>query len=111
MKSKLIIVSILIICGCKGNKNDWSEKNDSITQNIIGKWGGLGESTPVLKITADSIYYFDTDKTYSYKIISRDVVINFPEYKRVLKNVSIEKDTMVFYDDLPEPIRAFRFKN
>ncbi|HQX72915.1 MAG: hypothetical protein KBF82_14495 [Chitinophagaceae bacterium] len=106
----IIIVTVFTIYSCKENRNHEKNGTHSLKQKLIGKWGGLDESSPVLQFTVDSIYYFDRNKTYSYQINNNDIIINFPENKGILKNVSVVIDTMIFYDDLPEPVKAFRFK-
>lgn len=111
MKNYLVVVFCLLISSCNGNKKTENEGEFYLNQHIIGKWGGLGESTPVVKFTSDSIYYFDRNKAYSYEITNDDIIINFPEHKGMLRNVSIKNDTLTFFDDLPEPIKAIKLKD
>jgi len=113
MKSKSIFYLFLIgisithsiIISCVGN----TSKSEELKNKLIGKWGGLGEKSPVFKITSDSIYYYDRLKSYKYEILSGDMIISFPESKGFLKRVSVINDTMFFFDEFPDTIRAYRF--
>lgn len=102
-----LILSIIFI-SCSNEKGGTALENENLKRKLIGKWGGLGEEVPVFYFTADSIYYYDRLKSYSYKILNDDVIIYFPGYKGMLKRVTIVKDTMFFFDDLPDTIRAYR---
>ena len=110
-KTYLVIVFYLLISSCKGKENTENDKKKYLIQQVIGKWGGLEEKTPVLNITLDSIFYFDRNKAYSYEINNGNIIINFPEHKGILRNVSIVNDTMIFFDDFPEPIKAIKIKD
>ena len=76
---------------------------------LIGKWGRLAEEGPVFYITSDSIYYYDKLKSFSYEILNGDVIINFPTSKGRLKRVAVINDTMFFFDEFPDTIKAFRY--
>jgi hypothetical protein len=99
------------------NTQDGSEidkkpnKFDSLKNNIIGLWGGLGEDSPVLEIRADSIYYFQKSASYLYKLYKDSLVIYFPDHSAVLKDVSVYKDTLIFKDNMDFKTYAYRFKN
>ncbi len=108
MKSYLIIVFGILIFSCNESEN---ERKSYIKKNIIGKWCGFGGIKPILDFTSDSIYYYDRNKAYSYEITNGDIIINFPEHTGRLRNVSIKNDTLTFFDDLPEPIKAIKLKD
>lgn len=100
----LCVVSI----SCANDQKRTALESEILKRKLIGKWGGLGEEAPVFYVTADSIFYYDRLKSYSYKIVNGDVMIDFPGYIGVLKRVTIIKDTMFFFDNLPDTIRAYR---
>lgn len=77
----------------------------------MGQWGGLKEDSPIWEIRRDSIYYFQHSKAYPYKIVNRDLIINFPESRAILKNISVISDTLFFSGEEGLQIRAYRFKN
>ncbi len=85
-------------------------KADSLHTKLIGEWGSLGEDNPVWEFKQDSIYYFDRKQSYPYKIIGNDIIIELPESEGHLRNMSVIKDTMTFYDTPGMPIKGYRFK-
>ena len=85
-------------------------KVDDLKTKLIGHWGGLGEDGPVWEIKNDSIYYYQEKKTYPYQIVDKDLVIERPESKGVLRNISVTKDAMIFYDEQGFQIKGYRFK-
>jgi hypothetical protein len=92
------------------NEKDNSSEIDKLKNKLIGKWGGLEEKAPVFSITFDSIYYYDRLKSYSYEVLNGDMIINFPTSKAILKRVTVVNDTMFFFDEFPDTIRAFRYQ-
>ena len=105
-----LLVSISSI-GCSNNNgSNHFAKLDSLQSYILGRWGGLGEDSPVLEIKADSIYYYQEHKSYPYKMNGRDLTIERPSQMGILKNVTVDMDTMIFYDQQGLKIKAYRFK-
>ena len=103
-----LILSIMLFSCANEKKRNISE-SDKLKIKLIGKWGGLGEQAPVFYFTSDSIYYYDRLKFYSYEILNGEVIINFPTTKGILKRVTVIKDTMFFFDEFPDTIKAFRY--
>lgn len=83
---------------------------DSLEPNLIGKWGGLGEKSPVWNIMHDSIYYYEHSAAYPYQILDGDLIIHFPKSRGVLKHITVNKDTMSFVDEQNNTIRGYRFR-
>lgn len=107
-----LLTLIFAACDQQDSKNIPSKKmaaDDSLKINLIGKWGGLGESTPVWNIMPDSIYYYDRSTAYPYKILNGDFIIYLPESKGVLRHVTVIKDTMSFLDEQNNTIKGYRF--
>ncbi len=104
-----------ISCSQHDTKNKPSKKldiDDSLISKLIGKWGGIRESTPVWDIRHDSIYYYDRSTAYPYKILNGDFIIDLPESKAVFEDISVVKDTMFFIDAQAHIlIRAYRWPN
>lgn len=92
------IIFLIFIYSCKGTdpKVKTISRIDSLKNSLIGKWGGLDESKPVLRITHDSIYYYNQNKSYPYEIAGNDLVINNGLSKPHLRNISVIKDTLFF---------------
>lgn len=90
---------LLLIYSCQnGNLNaKIVSRIDSFRNSLIGKWGGPDESGPALKITHDSIYYYNENKSYPYEIIGNDLVFDNGQSKPHFKNISVMKDTLFFY--------------
>jgi hypothetical protein len=113
---KLIwVIAFLFYVSCNTqNSNDATTKKvmkvDSLKTKLLEHWGGLGEDSPVWEIKNDSIYYYQEKKTYPYQIIGKDLVVERPESKGVLRNISVVSDTMIFYDEQGLPIKGYRFK-
>ena len=112
-----LILCTLIFSACNDNyenANQESKKNyqtQNVIQNsIIGKWGGLGEATPVWDIRKDSIYYFQHFRAYAYEIINNNMIINFGKSSTELKDIHIKNDTLYFIDDLGLLMKGYRFK-
>lgn len=112
-----IIQCVFLFAKCHGHKegnylggNKDVQSNIIIENNLIGKWGGLDEKTPVWDIRKDSIYYFQHLKVYSYEIINKNMIINFGNSSTVLKNIHVKKDTLFFVDDAGLLIKGYRFK-
>lgn len=92
------IIFLMFIYSCKGTdaKIKTISSIDSFKNSLIGKWGGADESEPVWRITHDSFYYYDQNKSYPYEIIGNDLVINDGLSKAHLRNISVNKDTLFF---------------
>lgn len=103
----------LLSCNSQDHKN--FTKNtitvNSLKNNLLGSWGGLGESIPVLEIGIDSIYYYQEKKAYPYKVVDRNLIIERTESKGVLRNISVIEDTMIFYDEQGLLIKGYRFRS
>ena len=110
------LLHVFLFASCNDNKKgDANPKkknnNERVKKNkMIGKWGGLGEATPVWDIREDSIYYFQHSKAYKYELIDKDMVVNFENYRPVFKNIHVVNDTLFFIDDIGISVRVFRFK-
>jgi hypothetical protein len=113
-KIGLVVLIFLNACNIQPSDNVSAKKltkEDSLRLQIIGRWGGIAEDSPVFKITIDSIYYFQHGRSYPYKISGTDLTIEFPDSKTVLKNVFVSKDTLNFEDDQGLKIKGYRFKD
>lgn len=114
----ILIICFLICVGCENKKPQIIKVSriDSIKSSLVGKWGGRDERIPGWKITNDSIYYYDQNKSYPYTILENDFVIDMGESKPILKNISVNKDTLFFYTRVSMEnetyglIKAFRCK-
>lgn len=112
---KLIcILCILFLASCNGEPSNNLTKQvtnvDSLKNTLVGLWGGLGENSPVWEIKIDSIYYYSENKSYPYKILDKDMVIERQESKGVLRNISVAEDTLTFYDEQGLEVNGYRFK-
>ncbi len=109
----ICVLSILFFASCNSqpsnNLTKQVTKVDSLKNTLVGKWGGLGENSFVLEIKIDSIYYYQENKSYPYKIVANDLIIERLETKAVLRNISVNKDTLIFYDDQGFKIKGYRF--
>ena len=113
-----LIIFLLITAGCQNKEPVKIEitKIDSIKKSLIGKWGGLGESTPVWKITYDSLYKYGENKSYSYIMSGNDLVVGTSEFQFKLKDISVNGDTLYFYtrvsveEEIYGITKAFRHK-
>lgn len=79
----------------------------------MGKWGGLGEDDPVMRIDKDSVFYFGILKSYPYQWVDRNLVIDCSNdfgRKNILGSISINNDTMYFLMDNKFWDRIYRFK-
>ena len=115
MKNHFIyILFFTLVLSCKAKYHDGVTKNidkvDSLKNNLLGNWDGLGENDPVLEIKVDSIYYYQEKKAYLYKIINKDLVIYRAASKGILKNLAVVNDTMIFNDEQGMTIKAYKFK-
>lgn len=67
------IVTFFLLVGCQENKKGATPSIagdtliGSLQKKIIGKWGG-GDSHPILEIRSDSIYYFEKDSAFLYRL-------------------------------------------
>jgi hypothetical protein len=114
MKIIYILIFLLFISCNTQNSNDKTTKKiievDSLKSKLLGHWGGLGEDNPVWEIKIDSIYYYQEKKTSPYQIVDMDMIIERPESKGILRNISVVEDTMTFYDEQGLTIKGYRFK-
>lgn len=116
MKILFFLLAALVL-SCKESTNSRSNLNKNPTQadtletELIGKWGGLGEDSPVWEISKDSIYYFERAAAYPYKLIDNDFVIYLPESKGKLRNIRVIKDTLFFLDEQGLTVKGYRFKD
>jgi hypothetical protein len=111
-KAALIAFIFLTACNARTSSNSREKKltkEDSLRLTIIGPWGGPGEDSPVFKITTDSIYYFQHKRSYPYEIVDKDLLIQFPDSKAVLKNIFVVNDTLNFEDEQGLKIKGYRF--
>ena len=119
MKSATFIC-LLLISACQNETNKSQIKTnflkDSLRNSLIGKWGGQNESGPVLRITFDSIYYYQENKSYTYNIVGSDLIIERGEFQPKLKDITVKLDTLFFYqneslgDEVYSEVRAYRYK-
>lgn len=105
----------LISCNRNGPNNAKKTRDtqvDTLKTTILGQWGGFGESSAVLEIRTDSIYYLEEKKAYPYTIIGKDLIIKRPESIAILRNISIVEDTMTFTvnGEQGQTTYAYRFK-
>jgi hypothetical protein len=91
-------------------KTNQYTKVDTLKHKLLGQWGGLGEDSAVLEIKIDSIYYLQEKKSYPYKIVDNDLVIERNESKGILRNISVIEDTMTFNDEQGLTTKGYRFK-
>lgn len=112
----LYFLFIIFLIGCKekpdmkSNLADMKDRNSSLSDSLLGKWGGPGESTPVFEIRKDSIYYLERSVAYPYKIIDRDFIIYFPDHSATLRGIRVDHDTIFFSDDQGLTTIGIRFK-
>jgi hypothetical protein len=107
----IIVIIFFIGCNTRQGESQFHIKTapDSLNQSLIGKWGGLNETTPVWNIKLDSIYYYSEHKSYPYKISKGDLFIYRDSTVGILRNISVTKDTMQFQDPPGVRINAYRF--
>ena len=113
----ICITFFLFLISCDRNSPNNAKKTpdtkvDTLKTTILGQWGGLGESSAVLEIRIDSIYYLEEKKAYPYTIIGKDLIIERQESKTILRNISVVEDTMTFTfnDEQGQTTYAYRFK-
>lgn len=105
----LFISAFSFSCSNNTSSNHFT-KPDNLSQGILGKWGGLGENRPVWEIKADSIYYFQENKAYPYKMNGNDLIIERPDGVVILKNIAVDVDTLMFYHEQGLKVKAYRFR-
>jgi len=107
-----LFILFFVSCNNQPSKNVAKKVTeiDSLKNTLVGEWGGLGENSPVWEINVESIYYYQENKSYPYEIIDKDLVIDRFESKGVLRNISVAKDTLTFYDEQGLKIKGYRFK-
>ncbi len=114
MKLTFILTSLFFVSCNIQNSNDVATKKiieaDRLKIKLLGYWGGLGEDSPVWEIKIDSIYYCQEKKAYPYQIVDKDLVVERPKSKGLLRNISVVEDTMTFYDEQGLAIKGYRFK-
>jgi len=90
-----------------------SEYYNTLKKSIIGKWGGSHE-IPALDIRLDSIYYYNRDSSYPYKLNGDTLLVKFPDRDTttIFGIVSIKKDTLTLKEIVSnQTTYAFRVKN
>ncbi len=103
---------------CKQNKTSVIQisREDSFRNSLIGKWGGLNEGNPVWKISYDSVFYYNQNKSYPYSIAGNDLIIDEGPAQPLFKNISVHKDTLLYYvrvsleEEIYMVVRSFRYK-
>ena len=114
---RIICISFFIFfVSCNnGDPNTTEKKRDTkvdvLKTKLLGKWGGLGEDSAVFEIKIDSIYYLQEKKTYPYKILNNDLVIERNGSKGILRNIIVIEDTMTFNDEQGLTTKGYRFNN
>jgi hypothetical protein len=102
---------VLSIASCSDQDSAKKPYQEDLRSAIIGQWGNPTEDSPVWKISEDTFYYYRLSHGYPYLLKGNDIVIDNGESPWVLKNVSIIKDTMLFYDEAGGGVlKACRFK-
>ncbi|HEY8688533.1 MAG TPA: hypothetical protein VIM07_04800 [Chitinophagaceae bacterium] len=104
----LLITILLVSCSEQTQSTNKLTHEDSLKNDLIGQWGGLGEDSPVWDFKKDSIYYYNRSASYPYRIINQDLIIYLPESKGILKNIRVVKDTLFFIDDQGLPVKGYR---
>ena len=113
---KYTIAFILFISTSCNNQNSKNKeiihdtRVTSLESKLIGEWGGLGEDKPIWRISNDSIYYFQENESYPYQILDNNLIIERNDAKAVLRNISVELDTLKFEDPPGIVIKGYRFK-
>jgi hypothetical protein len=109
----LPILFFIFLAGCSTQRQKIDPRTYSIKNRIIGKWGGLGEDSPVLRIDKDSVFYFGILKSYPYQWVDRSLVIDCSidfGRKSILGSISINNDTMYYLLDNKLWDKIYRFK-
>lgn len=91
----VIYIAIVCIFGYCCNRQP-----KSLHDQLIGKWGW--EGSPVWEIRTDSIYYFEEKKAYAYILEKNQLTIKRQENDAILRNITVNEDTLSFTDDLPQ---------
>lgn len=112
----IYLIFILFFSSCientKPNKKIGFE--DSVSNTLIGKWGGASDVRPVWEIRKDSIYYFLDSKAYPYKIVGHDMIINLRENQGKFENIHVIRDTLrdtlLFFLQSGLEVQAVRYK-
>jgi hypothetical protein len=110
------LISSYLVVSCNNQTPNEVESNkpttiDLLSTKLIGEWGGLNSDIPVWEITSDSIYYFNENKTYHYRITEGAMVIDRTDEKLTFSNISIIADTLIFYPHGPDSeTRIFRIR-
>ena len=93
----LIYLPILVGCQQKEQTNQKTPVVDNLKRNLIGEWGGFDQGRPVWKITSNSIYFYNDKRFYAYTIKGSDLFVEEISNIPMMKNISINKDTLFFY--------------
>ena len=108
----IILFTFFVSCN-NTDQNDAMIKKltivDTLKTKLLGQWGGREESAPVWEIRVDSIYYYEEKRTYQYKLLNKDLIIERDESKGILRNISVIEDTMTFNDE-HLIVKGYRFK-
>jgi hypothetical protein len=117
MKRTCSVILFFSFVACTNNPNKFPDESkkvniqdsSSLKTNLIGRWGGFNESSPIWNFTTDSVYYFEENRNYRYILKDDALTVFYKEGPFVLKNVNIKGDTL-FYTDNIGIVKAFRFK-
>ncbi|MFN8291659.1 MAG: hypothetical protein U0U70_15485 [Chitinophagaceae bacterium] len=87
MKLFASILIIFFLTNCTNGKVKTTQDGltfyDSLKKNIIGKWGGE-KGGPVFEIRQDSIYYFDKDSSFLYKLNGDTFLVHLPNQDSIV---------------------------
>lgn len=113
LRLTLLILFFCFSCNNQGTHDAIVKtgETDSLRNQIVGYWGGLGEDNPVWKITRDSIYYFEHQASYPYELYKDRMVIIFTDHSATLKYLSVNEDTLKWKDEFNLNIYGYRFQN
>ena len=118
MQHLRILFLLLLIQSCQNNHSSVKaiSRVDSFRNSLIGKWGGLNESEPVWRISHDSIYNYEQNKSYPYEIIGNDLVFDNGLSKPNLKDITVINDTLFYHmkasldKEIYITVRGFRYR-
>ena len=117
LSSFFVISSCYLFNSCNSIQYDTKQRQKYLEdykailkQNLLGKWGGLGENKPIWDIKKDSIFYFDSSKSYAHKVVGKDLIIQYENTRVVFRNIQVNMDTLFFIEpDSGLPTTAYRF--
>ena len=106
----LSIAGLFFSCNEQTHSTNKLTNKDSLQNELIGQWGGLGQSGAVFDLRQDSIYYYNRSAAYFYKIINNDLIIYLPESKDIFKNIKVAKDTLFYLDEQGLNVKRYRMR-